>query len=55
MNVRVKVFGKFDRVGWQQLEDKTVTVPATVPVRWKLKVLGFINVTVVGRVEVEAA
>lgn len=55
MNVRLRVFGKFDRVGWQQVEDKVVEVPAVVPVRWTLKVFGFIKVTIVGRVEIEPA
>ena len=54
MNVRIKVFGKFDKVGWQQVEDKLVAVPGVVPVRWTLKLFGFIKVTVVGRVEVSA-
>jgi hypothetical protein len=55
MTVKVSIFGKFDKVGEQMLEQRVVAVPAEVPVRWTIKVLGFIRVTIVGRVKVEPA
>ena len=55
MRVKVSVFGKFDKVGEQLLAEKTVNAPGEVPIRWTIKVLGFIRVTIVGRVKVEPA
>lgn len=49
--VRIKVIGKFDKVGEQTLADEAVSVPGVVPIRWTVKVW-FLKVTIVGRVEV---
>jgi len=54
MNVRIKVYGRFDRVGEQLVTEATVLIPGEVPVRWTVKILWF-RVTIVGRVTVEAA
>ena len=53
MRVRIRLFGKFDKVGEQEIVSQVVAVPGEVPVRWTIKVLGFIKVTIVGRVKVE--
>ena len=55
MNVRVRIVGKFDRVGEQELANQVVSVPGVVPVRWSFRVFGFFKVTIVGRAEISAA
>ena len=50
--VRIRIVGKFDRVGEQEIANKVVSVPGVVPIRWRVRLFGFINVTLVGRVEV---
>ena len=51
--VRVKVSGKFDRAGWQEIANSVVPLPGEVPVRWQVRILWF-TVTIVGKVELES-
>ena len=54
MNVKIAVYGKFDKVGEVEvLKPTIVSVPANVPIRWSVKVLWF-KVTIVGRATIEA-
>ena len=54
MNVRVRIIGKFDKIGEVEVENKVVSVPGVVPIRWTIKVLWF-KVTIVGRAEITEA
>jgi hypothetical protein len=55
MKVQVTLIGKFDRVGEQVIDQRTVQLPGEVPVRWKIRVLRLFDVTIVGRVRLEEA
>jgi len=54
MKVQVSADGKFDKVGWQEvLQPVTVEAPAEIPVRWTIKVFGFIKATIVARIKIK--
>jgi hypothetical protein len=58
--LKIKVRGKFDRVGWQDIQENVIPLPqpgmpTVVPVRWTIKVLGLFKVTIVAEVVVGQA